>query len=54
MAERHSLTFGPFRLDLLHSCLWREAQPIALRPQALTVLRYLVLNYSSTCGTDGM
>jgi DNA-binding winged helix-turn-helix (wHTH) protein len=43
MAERF-LTFGPFRLDLLHSCLWREAQPIALRPQALTVLRYLVLH----------
>src|SRR5262247_1034957 len=44
MAERQSLTFGPFRLDLLQSCLWREAQPITIRPQALTVLRYLVLH----------
>jgi DNA-binding winged helix-turn-helix (wHTH) protein len=44
MAERRSLTFGPFRLDLLQSRLWRETQPIAIRPQALTVLRYLVLH----------
>ena len=62
MAERQSLTLGPFRLDLLQSRLWRQTQPIAIRPQALTVLRYLVMhsdrlvtrqNYSSTCGTDG-
>ena len=44
MAERQSLTFGPFRLDMLQSRLWRQAQPIALRPQALTVLRYLVMH----------
>jgi DNA-binding winged helix-turn-helix (wHTH) protein len=44
MAERRSLTFGPFRLDLLHSRLWREARPIAIRPQALALLRYLVLH----------
>ena len=44
MAERQSLTFGPFRLDLLQSRLWRETQPIAIRPQALTVLRYLVMH----------
>jgi predicted ATPase/DNA-binding winged helix-turn-helix (wHTH) protein len=44
MAERRSLTFGPFHLDLLQNRLWREAQPIALRPQALAVLRYLVLH----------
>jgi DNA-binding winged helix-turn-helix (wHTH) protein len=43
VAER-SLTFGSFRLDLLPSRLWRQAQPIALRPQALAVLRYLVLH----------
>src|SRR5262245_40154391 len=43
MAER-SLIFGPFRLDLLQSRLWRETQPIALRPQAFAVLRYLVLH----------
>jgi hypothetical protein len=44
MAERRSLTFGPFRLDLWQSYLWREEQPVAIRPQALTVLRYLVLH----------
>jgi predicted ATPase len=44
MAERQSLTFGPFRLDLLQSRLWREVQPIAIRPQALAMLRYLVLH----------
>ena len=38
------MIFGPFRLDLLQNRLWREAQPIALRPQALAVLRYLVLH----------
>ena len=43
MAER-SLTFGPFRLDLLQNRLWRQEQPIALRPQAFAVLRYLVLH----------
>jgi predicted ATPase len=44
MTERRSLTFGSFRLDLLQSRLWRETQSIAIRPQALTVLRYLVLH----------
>jgi predicted ATPase/DNA-binding winged helix-turn-helix (wHTH) protein len=43
VAERF-LIFGPFRLDLLQSRLWRQAQPIAIRPQAFAVLRYLVLN----------
>src|SRR5262245_51533434 len=41
VAER-SLTFDPFRLDLLQNRLWRQEQPIALRPQAFAVLRYLV------------
>src|SRR5215468_9190594 len=44
MAERQSLTFGPFRLDLLQNRLWRETQPIAIRHQAFTVLRYLVMH----------
>jgi len=43
VAER-SLTFGPFRPDLLQNRLWRQAQPIALRPQAFAVLRYLVMH----------
>jgi len=33
-AEGLSLTFGPFRRDLPHSRLWREAQPITLREGA--------------------
>ena len=43
MADR-VVTFGPFRLDLLQHRLWQEGQPIALCPQALAVLRYLVLH----------
>ena len=43
MVER-SLNFGPFRLDLLQNRLWRKAQPLTLRPQAVAVLRYLVLH----------
>jgi DNA-binding winged helix-turn-helix (wHTH) protein len=39
-----SLTFGPFRLDVFQNRLWRQTQPIALRPQAFAVLRYLVLH----------
>src|SRR5262245_45305201 len=39
-----SLTFGPFRLDLLQNRLWREAQSLPLRPQALAVLRYLAMH----------
>src|SRR4029450_10368520 len=38
------LVFGPSLLDFTQSCLWRQAQPIALRPQAFAVLRYLVLH----------
>jgi DNA-binding winged helix-turn-helix (wHTH) protein len=43
VAER-SLTFGPFRLDVAQNRLWRQEQPIALRPQAFAVLRYLVMH----------
>jgi hypothetical protein len=38
------LTFGPFCLDLLQNRLWREAQPLPLRPQAFAVLRYLAMH----------
>ena len=44
MTERRPVTFGPFRLDVFQNRLWRQAQPIALRPQALAVLRYLVMH----------
>jgi hypothetical protein len=38
------LTFGPFRLDLFQNRLWRQEQPIPLRPQAFAVLRYLAMH----------
>ena len=34
MAERQSLTFGPFRRNLPHSRLWRQAQSIILQERA--------------------
>lgn len=34
--------FPPFRLDLNSEQLWREDQPVALRPKTFAVLRYLV------------
>jgi DNA-binding winged helix-turn-helix (wHTH) protein len=42
MEPEHSLTFGPFRLDLTHRRLWRGEQVIGLRPRTLAVLCYLV------------
>lgn len=36
------ILFGPFRLDLASSRLFREDAPVALRPQAFTVLRVLL------------
>ena len=37
-----SLFFPPFRLDVAGEQLWREKQPLALRPKTFAVLRYLV------------
>src|SRR5258706_3470558 len=34
--------FGPFRLDPLNQCLWRNDARISLTPKVFTVLRYLV------------
>jgi len=34
--------FGPFRLDPVNQCLWREETRIALTPKVFAVLRYLV------------
>ena len=42
MAPEHHLTFGPFRLERTQGRLWRGEQGIALRPQSLALLRYLV------------
>jgi len=41
MAQEYHLTFGPFRLDVTHGCLWRGDQVIALRPRTLAMLCYL-------------
>lgn len=42
MTSTDHIEFGPFRLDILNMRLWRDHQPITLRPRALSVLRYLV------------
>ncbi len=38
------LWFAPFRLELGHEQLWREDQPIPLRPKTFAVLRHLVMH----------
>jgi AAA ATPase domain len=42
MEQKHPLAFGPFHFDGTQGSLWQGAQPIALRPQSLAMLRYLV------------
>ncbi|MGH2609567.1 MAG: ATP-binding protein, partial [Tepidiformaceae bacterium] len=42
MDHEHSLTFGPFRLDVAHGRVWRGEQVTTLRPRAVAMLRYLV------------
>src|SRR5262245_9846472 len=42
MTPEHHLTFGPFHLDGTQGSLWQGDQAIALRPQSLALLRYLV------------
>src|SRR5262249_39107584 len=42
MEPEPSLAFGPFRLDGTQGGLWQDDQAIALRPQSLALLRYLV------------
>src|SRR5262245_30609383 len=42
MEPRHHLTFGPFHMDSTQGHLWRGEQRIALRPQSLALLYYLV------------
>ena len=42
MAPEHHLTFGPFRLEMPQSRLWRGDQVIPLRPRSLAMLGYLV------------
>ena len=42
MEQGHHLAFGPFHLDDAQGRLWQGDQSIALRPQSLALLRYLV------------
>ena len=42
MEPEYPRTFGPFHLDGTQGHLWRGDQRIALRPQSLAMLRYLV------------
>ena len=42
MEPEHQIAFGPFRLEMTQGRLWRGDQVIALRPQSLAMLRYLV------------
>src|SRR5262247_1144715 len=42
MAQGYHLAFGPFHLDDAQGRLWQGDQSIALRPQSLALLRYLV------------
>ena len=42
MESGHHRAFGLFHLDSTHGGLWQGDQAIALRPQALAMLRYLV------------
>ena len=42
MEQEHPCAFGPFHLESPPGGLWQGAQAIALRPQSLALLRYLV------------
>src|SRR5215831_5975184 len=42
MEQGHYFAFGPFRFDVTQGCVWQGDQAIALRPQSLALLRYLV------------
>src|SRR5215207_3297155 len=42
MTADREITFGPFRLDKANERLLRDSRPIALRPKAFAVLRYLL------------
>src|SRR5262252_53517 len=42
MESENPLAFGPFHVDGPQGGLWQGEQAIALRPQSLALLRYLV------------
>src|SRR5262245_44883916 len=41
MQAEKEILFPPFRLDMLHACVWRETKAICVTPQAFAVLHYL-------------
>jgi DNA-binding winged helix-turn-helix (wHTH) protein len=44
MDTKIKISFGPYVLDEVNECLWRENEEITLRPKAYAVLRYLLSN----------
>ena len=42
MEQGYDFAFGPFRFDITQGRLWQGDQAIALLPQSLALLRYLV------------
>jgi predicted ATPase/DNA-binding winged helix-turn-helix (wHTH) protein len=42
MSGNRQITFGPYRLDESNECLWRDARPLALRPKAFALLKFLL------------
>jgi predicted ATPase/DNA-binding winged helix-turn-helix (wHTH) protein len=44
MDTKTRISFGPYVLDEVNECLWRESEEITLRPKAYAVLRYLLSN----------
>ena len=42
MEQEHYLTFGSFRVDIVHGCVWRGTQVTTLRLRSPAMLRYLV------------
>src|SRR5712692_8034914 len=46
--------FPPFWLDVHNEQLWRDAQPLALRPKTFAVLRYLVARAGQLATQDAL
>src|SRR5262245_36002064 len=52
MEASSELCFAPFRLELGYEQLWREDQPIPLRPKTFAVLRHLVTHPGQLVTTE--
>ena len=44
MDTKSKISFGPYVLDEVNECLWRDDEEIALRPKPYAVLRHLLSN----------